>query len=78
MWLDDDRDWALALLAVEGSTCRGCGQPHDEATDPANEGRYTAAPHRCHACTAMAKAVRAWNDAGGSTDGVTFYVTKDR
>jgi hypothetical protein len=78
LWLDEDREWALALLDLEADTCPGCGQPHHEASDPANEGRYTASPHRCHACATVTKAVRAWRESGGSSDGLTFYVTKDR
>jgi hypothetical protein len=67
----------MALVDLEGDTCHGCGQSRTESLDPANEGRYSAQPHRCHACAAMSRAVRAWSDAGGTTDGVTFYVTKD-
>ena len=67
----------MALWAVEADTCNGCGQPLSESTDPVNEFGYTAEPHRCHACSAMSKATRAWADGGGSMDGVTFYVSKD-
>jgi hypothetical protein len=77
LWLDEDREWAMALVDIEADTCHGCGQPRTESLDPANEGHYSASPHRCHACAAMSRAVRAWSDAGGTTDGVTFYVTKD-
>lgn len=77
LWLDEDRDYALALLEVEALTCHGCGQPRDESSDPANEFNYTAEPHRCHSCSAISKATRAWSSDGGSMDGVTFYVTKD-
>jgi hypothetical protein len=77
LWLDEDREWALALQADEALTCHGCGQPRDEASDPVNEFHYTAEPHRCHACSAISKSTRAWSSDGGSMDGVTFYVMKD-
>lgn len=54
-WDDEDRTWALALLAVERSTCT-CGEPLAESHDPVNEFGYTAEVLRCHACAAIDRA----------------------
>lgn len=54
-WTHHDRTLALALSAFEADLCSGCGHPMDESMDPDNERAYFApAPHRCHACTAIA------------------------
>lgn len=51
MWTDEDRAWALALLAEENDECPGCGHPSDETRSPEAEGAYVATRVRCHACT---------------------------
>lgn len=78
LWLAEDRYWALALLEVEADACPECGQPWGEATDPANEFKYTAELVRCHACSTSAKRVRAHQDKSGegSTDGLHVHVRK--
>lgn len=53
LWLDDDRDWALALQAYEADLCHGCGQPLALSTAAANEYGFTVEHERCHACAAM-------------------------
>lgn len=49
-WSDDDRGWALALLAEEADECSGCGQPRSESYSEESEGRYTARVQVCQAC----------------------------
>jgi len=78
LWLAEDRAWAQALLEVEADACPECGQPWAEATDLANEFKYTAELVRCHSCTASAKRVRAYQDKNGdaSTGGLHVHVRK--
>jgi hypothetical protein len=76
LWLPEDRDWALALAAVEADTCPECGQPWSEATDIANEGHYRAELIRCHACTASAQRVKAYQDKGGKSEGLHVHLTR--
>ncbi len=49
-WSDEDRGWALALLAEESDACSGCGQPRSESWSEDSEGRYTARVQVCQAC----------------------------
>jgi hypothetical protein len=76
LWLDEDRAWALALLEAEANACPDCGQPWDVATDKANEFEFRAHLIRCHACTASAKAVQAYQDKNGSTHGVHVQIER--
>lgn len=55
LWTDEDRAWALALLAEEAGNCGGCGQPVSESMDPVNEFAYRVERLRCHACTAVGR-----------------------
>lgn len=55
-WTQEDRDFALALLAVEADLCPGCGHPRSQTTDPAMQDEYTADAIRCHGCKAVAVA----------------------
>lgn len=79
LWLDDDRDWALALHLLEADTCDGCGQPRSESTLPENEYGYSVVPIRCHSCAALRRASRSWLDGQNESvaDGVTFHVHPD-
>lgn len=80
LWLDEDRDWALALLEVEADTCPGCGQPLSESTHSDNEFAYTASASRCHSCAAMRRYARRFlpEDSPQSlADGLTFHVRHD-
>lgn len=76
LWLAEDRWWALALLEAEAGTCRDCGMPTAESTDPANEYGYTAEPFLCHGCVAVALRVRALQDGDARTDGLQVHVHK--
>lgn len=79
LWLDDDRDWAIALHLVEADTCDGCGQPRSESVLPENEFAYSVTPIRCHSCAALRRSSRGWLDGQNETaaDGVTFHVHHD-
>lgn len=67
-WTQEDRDYALALLAVEADTCSGCGQSRSQTTDPAMQDGYLADPIRCHGCAAVSTAAEPFvkpRDAAG-------------
>lgn len=76
MWLDEDRDWALALRLVETDRCPDCRQPWSEAADPRNEYSYRAELARCHACATAARAIGRHEDQGGDTRGLHVHVTR--
>lgn len=58
-----DRLLAVALTIYEAGICPGCGQPLRESTDPDLEERWTTdLPHRCHACTAIARRAKEYDD----------------
>jgi hypothetical protein len=76
LWLDEDRHWALALLEIEADSCRDCGQPWSEATDPDAEFRYHGAVVRCHACATAARTVSAFEKSGGQTEGLHVHVER--
>lgn len=69
LWLDRDRDYALALQAEEADTC-ACGEPRSTSTLITSDSEYIAEAIQCHACAAAARAVRRLGDAPGATDGV--------
>ncbi|MFG3048142.1 hypothetical protein ACGFZR_24820 [Streptomyces sp. NPDC048241] len=76
LWLDEDRAWALALLTVEADSCPECRRPWGEVTDKANEFAYAAEVILCHACTTSARAVRAYQDKGGKTEGAHVHLDR--
>lgn len=74
LWTDDDRAWAMALAQVEADQCPECGTPWTEATSPDREFSYKAELIKCHACAASARAVRAHQDGGGTSDGLHVHI----
>lgn len=74
LWLDEDRDWALALAAIESEECPDCHQPWEQSSARENSDRYKATIARCHACAAAAKAVSAHEKAGGDTRGLRVSI----
>lgn len=78
LWTDDDRDWAMALLAYEADQCPGCGQSRAETTLPENEDAYTAAAIRCHGCKAVAHGSEPFTAPGADPRGLLISVTKGR
>lgn len=77
LWTDDDRDWAMALLAYEADLCE-CGQPRSESMSSEAEFAYRAEPMRCHACRAIARGSEAFAQDGGAQGGLFMSVTKTR
>jgi hypothetical protein len=75
VWTDDDRDWAMALLAYEADLCE-CGQPRSESMNPANEDAYVAEPLRCHSCRAIARGGEPFAEAASGSQGIFISVTK--
>ena len=76
LWLDDDRDAAIALLEEESDECSGCGQPRSASMSATADGAYEVQMLRCHACAAKARAVGKFMSSGGSGDGLMVVVTK--
>jgi hypothetical protein len=76
LWLDEDREWALALHYVEQDVCPDCRQPWQEATDPKNEGAWTAHLVRCHACHAAARTVGQFETNGGDMRGLHVNLSR--
>jgi hypothetical protein len=62
LWTDEDRDYALALLAVEADRCDGCGHQRSESMAFESDSGYHAEKIRCHACKAIAEASERWAD----------------
>jgi hypothetical protein len=62
LWTDEDRDWAMALLAVEADRCEGCGHQRSESMSIKADSGYRAEKARCHACKAIAEASERWAD----------------
>lgn len=63
-WLEEDRAWALALLAYEADRCE-CGQSRAESTLREAEDTYRGEAMRCHACKAAAEAAESVSDRTG-------------
>lgn len=74
LWTDSDRAWALALIAVEDDTCRGCGQPLSTSTAPEAEDAWVAEVIRCHACTAAGQRTNQFQQDGGDQHGAHVHV----
>jgi len=66
LWLDDDRESALAYIEYLDSLCGGCGNPAAESMDEANDGKYEAVPVHCFACAARDAENRAASKARSS------------
>lgn len=66
LWLDADRDEALALHLEEQARCPGgCGELLAISTSPQADGEYAADEIRCHACAARARAASSPDDPQG-------------
>jgi hypothetical protein len=76
LWTDDDRDWAMALLAYEADLCE-CGQPRSESMSADSEFAYRTEPMRCHACQSIAKAAEPFAESG-TGQGLFINVIKTR
>ncbi len=76
MWLDEDRDLALAWQAEEAEKCPGCGKPHSESFDQDLEDEWTATGLRCFACKAKGRERERFTD--GSADTAGLYMTVSR
>lgn len=55
--------------------CGGCGEPRDEAWDPASEGTYEAEILRCHSCTARAQKAATFAEQSPSNAGALKVVS---
>jgi len=53
LWLDEDREWALALQAYEASLCNGCGQPLSQTTGEHPAEFESDIPDESTGCTAL-------------------------
>lgn len=66
MWLEEDRRWAVALLAEEAEACPGCQGQLAETTDADNEFRYHAEALRCHKCAAQQREMESFHKEGST------------
>lgn len=73
-WTDEDRDYALALLAEEAETCSSCGQPISECRDPASAGQWSVVTDWCQASRVLIPVMR---DADPSHHGVFYGVRRN-
>ncbi|MFF2522230.1 hypothetical protein [Streptomyces liangshanensis] len=78
LWLNEDREWAMALAEVEADRCPDCKEPWSESSDPANEFAYRADLLRCHTCATAARTAHAHQESGGDTRGIHVAITKQR
>ena len=76
LWLDSDREEALALLALEASECPGCGEPREVSMALESDGAYAAEVVKCHACAAMAQESRAYVRDNEHAAGVFTELTR--
>lgn len=76
LWLDRDREWALALRLVEAENCTGCGHRLEESLDPELEGQWRAEILRCHACATGGRVIDAFQHDGGDTRGAQVRVER--
>jgi hypothetical protein len=78
LWTEEDRDYALALLAVDADRCE-CGQPRSESTLAEAEFTYRAEKLRCHCCKTIAEASERWaDDSKGLLISINRVKTKTR
>jgi len=68
-YLPSDAIAAMAWVSYLDSLCPGCGQPRHESFAAENDGAYAAEADRCHACTAVAVAAKAWAAADKAVEG---------
>ncbi|WP_416976722.1 hypothetical protein [Streptomyces sp. T028] len=76
LWLDEDREWALALQYIEADVCPDCRQPWQDATDAKNEGAWNAHLVRCHACATAARKTTEFENNGGDMRGLHVQLTR--
>lgn len=69
LWLDADRDEAVALIAEEAATC-SCGEPREVSMALESDGGYAAEPVVCHACAALSRAAHKFSESNPSQGGV--------
>src|SRR4030095_13235889 len=63
LWLEEDRQAAIDLLAYEQSLCPGCGGDIAETTAADAEDGYEAVdPLLCHRCVAKEQYAKKWQD----------------
>jgi hypothetical protein len=78
-WDDEQRDRAVALIAMEENRCPNCGGPINECTDPATEGLWKVPlPVRCHRATALAQAQEAYLEANPTHPTAVLWSTQPK
>lgn len=76
MWLDEDREWALAWQDHQRDLCGGCGHSLTVTTAPSSQFGYAGEVVRCHACAAQQRTLRAFTDGDGDTAGALVAMTR--
>ncbi len=74
VWLDEDRDEAVALLAEEAATCE-CGEPREQSMAPESDGAYAAEVLICHACAALSRVARKFSEDNPKQGGVMARIS---
>jgi hypothetical protein len=78
-WDEQQRGWMLALSAYEASRCQGCGGDVTETFDINNTfAYYVDAPHVCHACAAIERAMDSYSKAGHTTGASLRWIPEKR
>lgn len=63
LWLDEDRDYALALQSWEDGKCDGCGEQLHESTTPEAGRLYRLDdPVICYGCAAVRRDLTEYDD----------------
>lgn len=77
LWTEEDRRWAIALIAEEAEKCPGCGGQLTETTDPEHEEHWHAEAMRCHRCAAQQREMRAFQKEGDPTGLLVMATLRD-
>lgn len=65
-WSAQEQGWMLAYAEYESTRCGGCGGDSEETFHNDSQFAYDVGPpHRCHRCTAIAKAADQYAKDGG-------------
>jgi len=65
LYLEEDAQDVLDLVADEDDSCPGCGGIRAETFDPANEFAYQGDTRQCFRCAAQRRAERRIDDKDG-------------
>lgn len=79
LWLDDDREWAMAWL-IDDRSKLSCGCYPDETVGPEHADRWTVEPMICERHRQIGETATAWFRDAGPADakhGLLWTATRD-